>query len=171
MTAQLQTNMKTARQVAYSFYQKNFRKLRARAIDDKEVIAEAYFAMTKAMQSYDPNKGRSIRSWTAYLAHRNLNKMLYRETKIYRTEEACDYDIGIASSNAEEMMILSEKLDSLSDISKYIMRMIYNAEIEIADHNKNTIKRAIKDKLREEGYAYNKIKSAFKELKLAATTA
>lgn len=171
MPQQLNKNMKVARQVAYSFYQKNLAPLRSRAIDDKEVIAEAYFAMTKAMQSYDPSKGRSMRSWIAYLAHRRLNKMIDREIKLLKWEEAHDYEMGIASTNAEDMMMQYEKMDALSELSKHIMQMIFNAEIEVSDHNKNTIKRAIKDRLRDEGYAYNKIKSAFKELKLAATTA
>lgn len=169
--SQLNENMKVARQAAYSFYQKNLAPLKSRAIDDKEVIAEAYFAVVKAMQTYDPSKGRTMKSWTAYLTHRRLRRMLDREMRVNANEQVYDFDIGINSSNAEEMLMHFEKVNSLSEISKHIMQMILNAEIEVADHNKNTIKRAIKDRLREEGYAYNKIKSAFKELKMAATSA
>ena len=151
-------SIKTAQQVSAAFCRRFPR------FEYNEVLSEAYIIMTDAVQSWDPVKGRALQSWIAFMIHRNLKKILFNDPMLISIED----ENAMTQINPEQIYLEYEKLRSLSKLSQDILSMVYKGEIESKNENRNSIKAAIKNKLREKGIAFNKIQSAFHELKLAA---
>ena len=152
-------SMKTAKQVSAAFVRRFPR------FEYNEVLSEAYIIMTDAIATWEPDKGRALQSWIAFMIHRNLKKIFFKDPIMMVT----DMDEFVNTElNPEQIYLEYEKQHSLSKLSRDILRMVYNGEVPATKDNKNSIKGAIKTQLRKQGVAFNKIKSAFHELKMAA---
>jgi DNA-directed RNA polymerase specialized sigma subunit len=140
--------MKIVHQVSHSFYRKHPH------IEYDEIVAEACLIMIKAIETFDPEKGRSLNSWIGFMIHRNLKKVFADEM------DSVEYDDGMYNCNRfdpERIFFFKESLNSLSNASKEVIQMIFHQDI--------STKKEIKQALRTKGFAWNKIQKAFCELK------
>ena len=152
----MQDCIKVVKQVSQSFYKNHPH------ISYDEILDVALDAMTTAIETYNPRKGRNFKSWTAFIAHRKLRKHF---KNIDFQIEFIDYLSETVTYNPERMCIFKETIENLSDAAKYAIHIIFNEELSTTNNGKNETKRALKLKLRECGFAWNKIQAAFSELK------
>jgi len=153
---------KTARQAAVEFM-----KLGYGFWDYEEVVAEAYLSMVEAARTWDHERGCTARSWVARIVKQQLCKTFLQSKDMIDECIGDALDESITPSNShdpETLLIIKETLEDFSATSKEIMRIVFEDPPPLKRHNKNAVKRAIKDKLREEGYPWWKIQSAFSEL-------
>lgn len=156
----LDVYIETAKQAALQFSrQRPF-------LDKDDVQSEAMLIMYDALNSYDPTKGRTLKSWVAFLVHRELRKVYFHAL----TEVSYDPDWIMTShyNTPEKEFIFRETLTNFSEAGKEVVKMVFDGELE-AD-GKNNVKREIKHRLRDLGYSWCKIQKAFKELKFFANT-
>jgi len=161
----LDTYIETAKKAANQFSrQRSF-------LDKDDVRSEAVLIMYSAFDTYDPEKGRTLKSWIAFLVHRELRKMYSNAL----TEVSYDPDIMFNSmsndkttGNPERQFLFQETVDNLSEAGVEVVKMVFGGELE-AD-GKNNVKREIKHRLRDLGYSWCKIQKAFKELKFFANS-
>jgi methylaspartate ammonia-lyase len=154
----MQNSVKIVKQVSQSFYKKNTH------LSYEEILDVALNSMIKALETYNPKKERTLNSWIAFIAHRELRKNFKKYTPEF---EFIDYLTETNIYDPERICMFKETMENLSETAKYTVHMLLNGDISFAN-NKNEIKRNIKTKLREKGYAWNKIQSAFSELKTYA---
>ncbi len=147
----MQEQIKIARQASYSFYKRNPH------LEHDEIMAESNLAMMEAIETFDPTKGRSLNSWIGFIVHRHLNKT-YKDYQ--HMEELFDWNMPNISQNPERVYIFKEVTNSLSTASKETIKMIFNDGIYA--------KKELKEKLRNKGFAWNKIQTAFYELRQIA---
>lgn len=153
----------TARQVAFAICK------RFPWIDKEEAVAESMVIMLDAIDTWNPDKGRNIRSWIAFKCHRELKKIfLQSETSVVvYTDSLIEIEESLLNEVDPETMIVGrDKFAELSETSKDIIRMVFSGKLS-KNGNKNSIKQEIKAKLRKNGVAFNKIQTAFHELKQA----
>ena len=140
--------MKIAYQVSHSFHNKNPH------IDFDDILSESHLIMIRAMETFDPEKGRSLNSWVAFLIHRNLKK-------IFAEHLPCvEYNDSLSRNdqfNPERIFFFKEALKSMSSASKEVINLIMKENV--------VTKKEIKTELRNKGFAWNKIQKAFCELK------
>lgn len=155
--------IKRVKQASYSFYIHNAHL----NIDYKDVLSESFLIMLKALETWDPVKGRSKESWVVFLIHRELRKMYWKEEEIFISQDDIDtwHYTGV---DTDDLLISKEKFENLSGLSKYIFNKIFNGEIKTDSDKKNTIKQAAKKQMRKDGISWGKIRSTFRELKDAA---
>lgn len=145
--------MKTAEQAAVAFHKRNTN------LDLDDLISEAHLIMIDAFHSYDPTKGRSLKSWVGFLVHRNLRKKFWYKLKENELELET---YGSDSLNPERVAIFKETLNNFSEASKEVVSIIFDKSI----HEKNEIKK----EMRKKGFAWNKIQAAFSELRTFANS-
>lgn len=150
-----------AKQVSKSFYKSNPH------LNYDDIVGEALDAMIHAIDTHDPIKGRSLHSWIGFIVHRELRKTF----KGFESElEFLDYFTESTIYNPERIAIFKETVENFSDASKQILLIIFNGELPTTCSGKNEVKRELKNKLREYGFAWNKIQKAFSELREYANT-
>jgi hypothetical protein len=115
--------------------------------------------MIEAIQTFNEEKGRSIKSWIAFMIHRNLKKMFTLEMNL---DEYIDEYTSNLSYNPERILINKESLLSMSQAAKEVVNYIIKENIYE--------KQELKQKLRTNGFAWNKIQTAFCELRKFANT-
>lgn len=153
--------VRVVEQISIQFFKKN------PYLNYDDIFSEATNAMAKALETHNPNRERTLASWTGFIVHRELNKAF--KTKNIEIEYI-DHLISNNTFNPERITVFKNTLENLSEASKAIIEIIL--EDSIPDHceNKNQIKREIKNKLRRKGFAWNKIQKAFSELREYANT-
>lgn len=158
--------MKRARQAAHKAYDRN-----GRTVERSELIAEAYLVMTEALLTWDPERGRSQESWVGYLVNRELKKKCAQSSVVFDHDDIDDFSseqvLRGAREDPESVLLTKEKHElrrnSLSSTAQEVLSIL--AENCAIPDKKNEAKRIVREHLREEGVAWNKIKSAFKELR------
>jgi len=148
---------KTAIQAARAFHAKN------NHLNREDLESEALLIMYKAVSSWSPDKGRTMKSWVAFLVHRDLKKQ-FRDNTLF--EEINDTMISSTITNPERVSAFKEELQNVSSTAKRTLDILFSRAIH--KKKKNEIKREIKSILRSEGYSWNKIQIAFNELKVIA---
>ncbi len=146
--------IKTAHQAAHSFYVKN------PTYEWEEIISKSNLIMIEAIKTHDPLKGRSLKSWVAFMTHRELNRTLRNYVPVM-----CEYNDELTksySNNPERILIFKETLKSLSTASREAIDIVL-CELVVD-------KSEIKKRLRDRGFAYNKIQKAFNELRRFANS-
>lgn len=155
--------IKTAKQAAASFYRMNS------SYNKDEVFAEAYLAMMEAMTSWDPIKGRSLKSWIGFMVHRHLRNVFWRQTSIYFEAVNVESLFNDKELNAEELLIFLEKEEERKQKLSFTAReAIALLENEISIGKKNETKREIKKELTKKGVSQRQIKRTFQELRMTA---
>jgi hypothetical protein len=155
--------METARKASYEIY-----KIHTE-LDFQEVVSEAYLNMMEALNTWNPEKGRSKNSWVAFIVKRELWRSLDFSQELTNFDEISDI-ISFQSSdpntmNPELLMIVNETIGSFTETSKEIIRAIFEEKIKPETYNKNAVTREIKSYLRSKGFPWWKIQAAFKELR------
>ncbi len=144
----MQKEIQITHQISHIFYQKYPH------IEYNEILAESNLAMIKAISTYDPVKGRTLNSWIGFLIHRELRKKFKEDILCleYNDElQRCD------RFNPERLMMFKESINSLSKAAKESIKIVLQKNIYT--------KKEIKQELRLQGFAYNKIQTAFCELR------
>lgn len=143
--------VKLSKQVGWAFKRKNPH------LDMDDIIGEASLAMVEALQTFEVDRGRSVESWCVFLAHRALNKKFYDE-EIFM--EYID-DLSLSyTTNPERVFLAKEAITSVSKAAKEAVKLVFIDQI--------FEKQEIKKELREQGFAWNKIQTAFGELRRLA---
>lgn len=159
--------LKTAKQAACQFHRRNW------FLEKDEVEAEAQLAMMEALVTWEPTKGRTLRSWIAFIVHRTLRKRFGWDGVAFDPVEietiSNEHGITMSKNNPEYLLMIKEKHEErrkqLSATAKEMLNML-NSNIEIP-YKKNEAKRIIRENMREKGVAWNKIRTAFQELREA----
>lgn len=159
-------SIKTAKQVASSFYKKN------PGLEFNEILSESYLMMMDAVNTWNPEKGRTLQSWIGFIVHRELRKKLHKgELTSNSPVFICHYENieeqVINHLDPERILLEKEKIYGLSQLSRNILDMAF-AEVQEGQRSKNKIKAQIKERLRTQGVSCNKIQVAFHELRMAA---
>lgn len=144
---------KLSKQVAYAFKRKNPH------LDLDDLIGESSLAMIEALQTFEADRGRTLESWCVFLAHRTLNKKFYQEPNFL--EYIDDLSISYAM-DPERVCLAREAITSVSQAAKEAVKLVFIDQI--------FEKQEIKKELREQGFAWNKIQTAFCELRRLANT-
>ena len=144
---------KITKQVAYSFKRKNPH------LDLDEIIGEVNLAAVEAMQTFQENRGRMLDSWIAFMAHRALNKRFYEEPDFL--EYFSDMSVSYAM-DPERICLAKEAIMSVSQAAKEAVRIVFVDQV--------FEKQEIKNNLRKKGFAWNKIQTAFCELRRLANS-
>lgn len=174
--------LKTARQAAYEVYKNN------PSLMTQDVIHESYLAMMEAMLTWDSEKGSALNTWVAFKVRCNLCEQIRNKAPSFNDISFNDIQDDLVQSsnshkvnpnlqstdsytmNPEMLLIISETIGAFSDTSKEIIRAIFNEEIQPEADNKNAVTREIKNYLRNKGFPWWKIQSAFKELRQYANS-
>jgi len=137
-----------------------------RIIDYGDIYSDAWETAIKAIETWDPDKGRKLESWIVFMIHRELKKNYYDFLPYEElNEEVCSCR---KYPSPEQCIMTKQKFERMSPLSRWIFVSVFNGEIESRDDNKNSIKQAVKKECRNNGIAWNKIRAAFHELKQAA---
>lgn len=160
--------LETAKKASYEVYKAH------PEIDFQEAINEAYLSMMKALNSWNPEKGRSKNSWVAFIVKRDLWKSFDFSQEMVNFDEVSDI-ISFQSSdpntiNPESLMILNETIGDFTDTSKEIIQAIFQEKIKPKSYNKNAVTKEIKNYLRNKGFPWWKIQEAFRELRVYANS-
>ena len=156
--------MKIARQASTEFYFRNFG-----VFDRAEIVSEAYLAMIKAIDTWNPERESSLKSWVGLLVKRRLQRVFLHSKK---EPLADDIDIEQMPNkwNPEELLIKKERellrKQKVTETSREILRLMQYGNFEIT--KKNETKRRIKTELKKQGHTCRNIKHAFQELKAEA---
>ena len=149
----MQDLIKVTNQVASVFHRRN------PSLEKAEVTAEANLAMIEAINTFDPEKGRNLKSWVGFMVHRSLRKTFQFQV------EHLQYIDDLSCSRAldpERIYILKETINSFSKAAKEVITIILQ--------NPVSRKSEIKSQLRKQGFAFNKIQTAFTELRRFANS-
>ncbi len=120
-----------------------------------ELQAQSHLIMMEAFNSFNPVKGRSMKSWIGFMVHRELRKMIKKEQ--INSVEYDDLVHCTEKYDPERMMMFKQTIDSFSAATQEAVNLVTNELI--------TEKQEIKNRLRNKGFAWNKIQKAFFELR------
>ena len=130
----------------------------------REVIAEAYLQMLESMQSWDPTKGCSRKTWATFLIHRNLRKKFVMNRPFFADEDVEDLSIPMFPTPQRQLEFI-EGIESLSGVSQLIVSKLFDNSYNFTDEKKNAIKRKVKQDLQNNyGISMNKIQTSFREI-------
>ena len=150
--------IKIAKQAAHSFCKRDGSN------DKDEVFAEAYLAMVEAMISWDPAKGRMLKSWIGFMVHRHLRNTFWRQKQVFFDDIDVETLTNNKEMNAEEIIISREKKNELSSTAQEIIELLLDNDFE----KKNETKRQLKQELVNKGVSKRQVQRTFRELKTVA---
>lgn len=151
--------IKITKQAAYSFCKRDSDK------DKDEIFAEAYLAMAEAMISWDPVKGRTLKSWIGFMVHRHLRNTFWRKKQIFFDDIDVETLTNNKELNAEEQLISIEKKNELSTTARDVIELLLEKDFT---EKKNETKRQIKNELVSKGVSQRHVQRTFRELKTIA---
>ena len=158
--------MKVAGQASYAFYDRWRIYFH---IEAEEVKAESLLAMTEAMITYEPDRGRTLESWVVFIVKRHLRKKFLKVPWARRVHLDNFDEVITDHYDMERSLLIKEALNGLSPLCKEMFDVILNGNLVTEDDNKNTIKRKLKETFQGRGYGIQRIKKALQELKTVAT--
>jgi len=135
-------------QIVASFHRKHS------YLEKEEIDSTANLIMLEAIKTFDAEKGRNLKSWVGFMLHRNLKKLFCYEMNL---DEYLDEFTGNFSYNPERILMTKESILSMSQAAKEIIGYVFKESIYE--------KKELKEKLRTNGFAWNKIQTAFCELR------
>lgn len=164
--------METAKAAALRFTKKNFHL----HFDPDDVAGTAYLAMCKAVQSWNPEGGRSMKSWVAFLVQRE-----FCDEFITEIDEETGGRVGVTGLdpemeesgrdyNPERVCALYEAISNLSPAAREAARIALRGEVDAESGGRNDAKRAIKKRMDELGWSAKKVRQAFTELRELANS-
>jgi DNA-directed RNA polymerase specialized sigma subunit len=171
-------NIRSAHLMAKNFYSQLYQS--TKYLDYREVMSEAMLGMMEGSRKWKANSGTSFNTWICDFVQYQLRNAMNRkwmpnsqERFVELVEEECQSRVNW---NPEAVYMAKETLNCMSETAREIARIVLSGEIGPSDihnrrtHDKNAMKRAIKNKLREKGWSWGKIQAGFSELRAYANS-